>query len=130
MPSKPLRPCHQIGCNQLTRERYCQDHVEVTAQDNKQRYKLYDQTKRDKEAASFYHSKEWKTLREQALVRDKGLCVRCKENKRITPADVVDHIIPIKVRWSFRLILDNLQSLCHKCHNQKTFEDKKKYKKG
>ncbi|WP_438800582.1 HNH endonuclease [Bacillus cereus] len=60
-------------------------------------------------------------------MRDKGLCLHCKNNRKITVADMVDHIIPIKVDPSLKLKLENLQSLCNPCHNRKTAEDKKKY---
>lgn len=60
-------------------------------------------------------------------MRDKGLCLHCKDNRKIKVADMVDHIIPIKVDPSLKLKLENLQSLCNPCHNRKTAEDKKKY---
>lgn len=96
---------------------------------NKQseRHKLYDKHIRDKDASSFYSSSAWQKVREQALIRDKGLCQLCLKKKKITLADMVDHIIPIKVMWEYRLDLDNLQSLCNHCHSIKTNEDKKIY---
>jgi len=89
--------------------------------------KTYDMYKRDKKSTAFYKSHEWEQVRLIALNRDRFLCVHCFNNKKITPADVVDHIIPIKVDWSLRLTLSNLQALCHKHHNRKTYEDLKKY---
>lgn len=94
---------------------------------NSERHKLYDKHRRDKETASFYSSSAWQKVREQALIRDKGLCLRCVKKKKITHADMVDHIIPIKVMWEYRLDLENLQSLCNHCHSIKTIEDKKIY---
>ncbi|MBU8733446.1 HNH endonuclease [Cytobacillus oceanisediminis] len=93
-----------------------------------ERHQMYDKYRRDKEAASFYKSKPWRVLREQALLRDLGLCQHCLAKDKITLADMVDHIIPIKEAWELRLVLDNLQSLCNSCHAAKTSEDKKKYK--
>ncbi|MGG3452046.1 HNH endonuclease signature motif containing protein [Domibacillus aminovorans] len=46
----------------------------------------------------------------------------------MTPMDVVDHIIPIKIDWSLRLSLDNLQSLCQSCHNIKGTKDRQVYR--
>lgn len=94
-----------------------------------ERHKLYDKHRRDKEAAAFYKSKAWRIVREDALLRDLGLCQHCLKQKRITLADMVDHIIPIKVEWDLRLSIDNLQSLCNRCHAIKTAEDKLKYQK-
>lgn len=96
----------------------------------KDRYKQYDQHARDKESNAFYHSREWIAKRREALTRDNGLCLHCLKKKRIKRAEMVDHIIPIKVDWSKRLSLNNLQSLCNSCHNIKTAEDKKKYPRG
>ena len=93
-----------------------------------ERHQLYDKYRRDKKAAAFYNSKEWRIIREQVMTRDLGLCQECFRNKKITIATEVDHIVPIKVEWAFRLELGNLQALCHKCHTIKTLEDKKKYR--
>lgn len=93
-----------------------------------ERHQLYDKYRRDKQAKAFYNSKEWQLLREQALLRDLGLCQHCLPKDKIQLAEEVDHILPIKFYWEHRLTLDNLQSLCNTCHRVKTAEDKKKYK--
>jgi 5-methylcytosine-specific restriction enzyme A len=121
---KPLKPCNEVGCNNLTRNKYCKKHEYKQTEKNR----FYDRFVRDKKASSFYKSKAWRMTREQALARDKGLCQRCLKNKKITMADMVDHIIPIKVNWELRLVLSNLQSLCNACHRVKTAEDVKKYR--
>jgi 5-methylcytosine-specific restriction enzyme A len=120
---KPLKPCNYIGCSKLTRKKYCEQHEYKTVYDTR----FYDQYVRDKESTKFYKSKPWKKTREQVLIRDHGLCQSCLKNKRITMASIVDHIIPLKIAWEKRLDMNNLQSLCQSCHNQKTAEDKKKY---
>lgn len=125
---KPLRPCRYHGCINLTSKKYCSDHEHIEEENKKINNRLYDLYKRDKKIREFYNSKEWKRLREQTLIRDKGLCQHCLKKNRITYADVVDHIVPIKVDWSLRLSLNNTQSLCNACHNRKTMEDKRKYK--
>lgn len=127
MVTKPRRPCSKPGCRNLTRERFCEDHAHIAEQQRKDRHRHYDQYQRDQQAAAFYKSVPWRRVREQALMRDHGLCQDCLECKRITPATEVDHIVPIKVRWDLRLHLDNLQALCHRCHMRKTAEDKKRY---
>ena len=72
----------------------------------------------------FYKSKAWKIKRQEALNNGKGLCLHCLANKKIKYADMVDHIEPIKIAWSLRLDISNLQPLCDACHNAKTAIDK------
>lgn len=71
----------------------------------------------------FYQSREWKELRELALIRDNYECVMCKAQGRVTTNKErkldVDHIISIEERPDLRLDLDNLQVLCVPHHNQK-----------
>ncbi|WP_324617940.1 HNH endonuclease [Cohnella cholangitidis] len=122
-----MRPCNKIGCNQLARERYCAEHAYITEQQRAERHKHYDKHQRNQQATAFYHSVEWEAVRQEALTRDVGLCQDCLMEKRITTADVVDHIKPIEWFWELRLTLSNLRSLCHMHHNRKTAEDKRKY---
>lgn len=123
MPIKPKRPCNKTGCRNLTDKGYCDEHAHLT----KQRHKYYDKYQRDQRAAAFYNSKAWELVREQALIRDHGLCQDCLDIKQITPAVPVDHIIPVKIAWHLRLTLSNLRSLCDRHHAIKTAEDKRRY---
>lgn len=34
MPSKPLRPCNKVGCNQLTNDTYCESHKQSISNEN------------------------------------------------------------------------------------------------
>lgn len=96
----------------------------------KDRHKLYDETRRDKQSSSLYNSKAWKVTASQARQRDNNLCQHCLKERRMRTADMVDHIIPVKVDWSLRLTLSNLQCLCNSCHKKKTEADKKIYGVG
>ncbi|WP_460578426.1 HNH endonuclease [Gracilibacillus alcaliphilus] len=80
--------------------------------------RIYNQYKRNQKANSFYHSTEWTRVRKLALIRDNYLCQRCLKQKKLTKAQVVHHKVELLVDWSKRLDLDNLESLCHRCHNQ------------
>jgi len=82
--------------------------------------KTYDKTNRNTEHAKFYSSAKWKRVRKQVMMRDGGLCVKCGEI-----ANVVDHIKEIN-DGGCKLCYDNLESLCHLCHNRKSKEEKKK----
>lgn len=80
--------------------------------------KYYDKFKRDRDSKSFYNSSDWQCVREHALIRDHYLCVRCFKEKKLVPADMVHHIIPLRDDRDKGLDLDNLESLCHPCHNK------------
>jgi len=86
--------------------------------DRKDYHKHYDQTKRDQRAKIFYNSDAWLAVREEALIRDIYLCQECLRRKKITPADMVHHIVPLRDDWDKGLDLDNLESLCSACHNR------------
>ncbi|MDD5359479.1 MAG: HNH endonuclease signature motif containing protein [Sulfurovaceae bacterium] len=82
---------------------------------NKQTAKTYDKTKRKN--SNFYHSKQWKEVRDIQLKRNPICCVEGCDK----PAVIVDHIIEIE-DGGCKLCLDNLQSMCISCHNIKTKE--------
>lgn len=70
----------------------------------------------------FYQSAAWRRLR-AVKIEQQPLCEECLRNGVMTPAQVVDHIVPINKGGS-ELDLCNLQSLCHACHNRKSAKDK------
>lgn len=120
MARKKLKPCSKFGCNNLTRERYCENHIQLEEEARAAQDKFYDENIRNKKDIKykiFYHSKEWKMARLRRLSIDNGLCQQCLSNKHIVKADVVHHKVPIKADWSKRLDIDNLISWCHNCHN-------------
>lgn len=70
----------------------------------------------------FYQSTAWRELRAEKL-RQNPICEQCLKIGLIIPAHVVDHIVPIN-KGGAALDIDNLQSLCHPCHNRKSAMDK------
>ena len=60
----------------------------------------------------------WRRQRRLAILRDKGLCVPCLKQGRITSFSAVDHIEP-KAQGGTDA-LDNLQCICAECHAFKT----------
>ncbi len=66
----------------------------------------------------FYQSPQWRRLRALQLERQ-PLCEECLKQNKHTTAKVADHIQPIN-KGGEPLSLDNLQSLCHACHNRKS----------
>lgn len=92
-------------------------HGEKRVEDNrKANQREYNKIRRT--GAAFYSSGSWRKVRNRYR-KTNPLCVDCKKDGYIVRADVVDHIVPIKAGGE-SLMLDNLQSLCHMHHNQKT----------
>lgn len=77
----------------------------------------------------FYKSREWRWLRGVALHRDNYECQLCKRVGKHTRADCVHHLQEVRKVPLLSLTLDNLQSLCNKCHNKvhDRMEDKMKH---
>ncbi len=70
----------------------------------------------------FYQSRKWRNLRSIKLQMN-PICEECERKGIITPAQMVDHIIPIN-KGGAPLDLTNLQSLCNRCHSAKSARDK------
>lgn len=77
------------------------------------------------------YGKGWETARRKTLKRDDNTCQSCKRNKIQRRIDV-HHIIPFKKFDNFIEAnnLDNLISLCYKCHQIKEWELRFKEKYG
>lgn len=110
---KSLKPCKEIDCGNLTRESYCKTHKKNAGETQRN----YNKYVRDPLIDSFYKGRQWQGARAARYNKDNGLCVRCKVRGHLVRADVVHHIIEVKDDWSRRLDIDNLESLCHSCHN-------------
>jgi len=72
----------------------------------------------------FYNSKEWQTVREYVLKRDRYLCVQCGNPaeevhhiERLTPSNITDINISLNDK--------NLISLCKECHFKEHESDKR-----
>lgn len=122
----PLKKCNKVNCNNLIKfnESYCDEHKEI-----KNEYKRnYDSFRyeRDFIYRKFYRSKEWKDARHSSMLRHDWLCQECLRKGLYTKADVVDHIIELRDDFDKRLDIDNLEPLCHKCHNIKTIREKQR----
>lgn len=108
MPYKLRSPCRYPGCpNLCDKGCYCQEHQQFTAD------------RRRGNASARGYDGAWRTAREQYL-RKNPLCVECLREGKLTPATVVDHVVPH--RGDPKLFWDktNWQALCSGCHNRKT----------
>lgn len=114
MASNPLRPCRHPGCPALTRVGWCAKHKPPT----------------HRRASAEYHDwyilPIWRNeLRPAQLLRE-PFCRACAaryptgDPRRRTRATVVDHIRPFRGDWGLFVDANNHQSLCERCHNQKT----------
>jgi 5-methylcytosine-specific restriction protein A len=129
VPRSAPTPCKSPGCPELVKEGtawgMCVGHVRrdrAPRRTSARRKRMNDEDfKRD----AWYSSKSWAKLR-RAFIARHPLCRICSDNGFVRSANVVDHIVERKDDDSKRLNWDNLQSLCHSCHNNKTAEEKKK----
>lgn len=110
MPTKPKKPCSKVGCQNLTTERLCEEH-------KREEYKKQDR-ERGTAAKRGYNSR-WRRARKWFLDRN-PLCVKCMEEGRLTPATVVDHIVPHQGDYDLFWDVNNWQALCKQCHDRKT----------
>ena len=119
MPLKKLHKCNKLGCNNLTRNRYCKEHEYIELEQKRVINRRYNQHRTDDKEQAFYKTTGWKQARKAALARDNYLCQDCLKMGYVVPAQTVHHIIPIKIMWQLRLIIDNMICLCESCHQQR-----------
>ena len=108
MPRTPKRPCRYPGCPNLCDSGvYCRQHSQYSS----------DRLRGNAEARGY--NAEWRRAR-KAFLQQNPLCSECRKAGKLTPATVVDHIIPH--RGDKRLFWDekNWQPLCKSCHDRKT----------
>lgn len=105
---------------------YCKAHTYTKAE----RQKEYDSSCRNQASKTFYNSNEWKAARARALARDTGIDIYLYITEgKVTPADMVHHIIELTEDHSKRCDLDNLISVSDRTHKtviDKAYKDKTK----
>ena len=104
MPMKPLKPCRHPGCPELTSDMYCTKHAP-----------LYQ---RESAHSRGYNSK-WRRI-SKLYLKAHPLCCECRRQGKLTPATVVDHIVPHRGNQKLMWDGSNWQSLCKQCHDRKT----------
>ena len=94
---------------------------EECEQRQQSRHMIYNNTRRDKRAAEFYVSKEWRAMRERIIeVYDNvDIYALYVENELLT-CEPVHHIVELEDDWEQRLNPFNLIPLNHKTHNTKS----------
>ena len=106
---KPKRPCRYPDCAGFCEQGqvYCKEHIAESGD-------------RLRGGATFRgYDRKWREAR-AAYLRRHPLCVLCRAEGKLTPATVVDHVIPH--RGDHQLFWDesNWQALCKTHHDQKT----------
>lgn len=69
----------------------------------------------------------WDRVAKRRREIDHYLCQACLAIDRLTASTDVDHIIPLHVRYDWRLEIDNTQVLCRMHHRRKTRDDNLQY---
>jgi len=115
----PKKICLALSCNNLVgmKEKYCSSCQPAMKEVKREKNRKYDQYVREDDIVKFYHSREWKRVREAVLIRDNYLCQHCLKGNTIKSADIVHHIIEVKEAWSKRFLISNCESVCYQCHN-------------
>ena len=101
--------CNHPGCRRITTGRFCTEHSRAPA------VRSPEALERDK----FLDTAAWKRCRAAKLAIDSD-CEICAAKGKFEPAIDVDHIKPRRTHPELALDLRNLQSLCERCHGQKT----------
>lgn len=118
MPYAAGRACAQFGCPAIVRgtQRYCAEHERATR-------RAVDARRGSSNARGY--DATWQRLR-IAFLAQHPLC-ECEDceagAKRLTIAEVVDHIIPIAERPDLRLEWSNLRAMAKRCHDRRTARD-------
>ena len=108
MPKTPKRPCRYPGCPNLCEKGiYCEKHSD------------YSSDRLRGGAAARGYDAHWRKARKAFLSRH-PLCVECLKSGVLTPATVVDHIVPHRGDHALFWNEQNWQPLCKDCHDRKT----------
>ena len=108
MPKRPKRPCRYPGCPNLCESgTYCPEHSAESP----------DRLRGS--AAERGYDAKWRRARKRFLQRH-PLCANCLSQGVLTPATVVDHIVPHRGDRALFWDENNWQPLCKSCHDRKT----------
>jgi 5-methylcytosine-specific restriction endonuclease McrA len=110
MPTKPLTPCRQLGCPELTNNGYCKNHLAINRS-------IYDREKRPKQSKKFYDSQAWRKVRKMKLA-EQPQCEQCLADGFTVLASAVHHDKSIEEFPELALTLSNLVSICSTCHSR------------
>ena len=109
MPNSPPRPCRYPGCPGFCAKGqvFCRDHM------------MWSNDRMRGSAEERGYNARWRKAR-KAFLQEHPLCAECLKAGKLTPATVVDHIIPHRGNQELFWNAENWQPLCKECHDQKT----------
>lgn len=110
----PLQYCSRRGCSNTVRGRGPCEACRATASPP-----AAIEARRPSAAKRGY-GRRWRAASKRHLQREPLCQMYCKDQGRVTAAEVVDHIIPHKGDWDLFWDRSNWQSGCAACHNRKT----------
>lgn len=106
-----LKICNYCGRRYSGRQCDCRKHL------HKERQQRYDRYSRDKEAAAFYHSDDWRQCRRAVWNRALGLDEYIYfTTGQAVPADTVHHIEPRNEAMDKQYDIDNLIAVSNRTH--------------
>lgn len=130
-----LHRCRAYGCRKMipVSESHCNEHLEQKR--NRETDKSYDQWRKTNRKAgkrnNFYKQSAWKNHKQpEIMARDHRLCKYCDLVGCVTPADLVDHVVPREIAPELELEDEYLVASCKACHNLKTVWEQSYYGTG
>ncbi len=127
----PKKICNFQGCHNTINytETYCEKHKKTKTE----RHKTYDEFRRNKKSAEFYHTDEWTKTREVVLNNFNHIDIYAYYvEHKILAANIVHHVIELNDDWTKKLNLDNLipvsdisHKMIHKAYKNNKTETQK-----
>lgn len=101
--------CSRAGCGRLSDERQCDHHR-----------RREEKPRGNEDIRRRYRIERWARLRQIVMERDNGLCRMCLKQGIVKPGNQIDHIQKAMDNLNLFWDIQNLQTLCDRCHSQKT----------
>lgn len=112
MAQAPGTACRHRGCTEIVHGSYCQAHRIEGRRPSDQAADARRGSARERG-----YDTRWEHFRAWFLNQPGNqVCAVCMSQCRVTPAELVHHILPVKERPDLRLTASNCQSLCRACH--------------
>jgi 5-methylcytosine-specific restriction protein A len=122
MTHQAPHPCNSPSCHRLVWSgMYCAEHVAKQQQSNRDRDRRRMAKKDTAQAARIRSSAAWQRVRRLQLARNPLCCDPFNNHQRTgntVTGTQVHHIVGLSVRPDLALHMDNLVSVCTKCHSQ------------
>lgn len=118
---------HPTACLTCPRKSFkyglCKQCLKVRRAIPKQKHRIRGQRR---EPYPLGNDPNWRSLSRRFLV-DNPICARCQRSGRPRPANLVDHILPVRYYPDKSFDTSNLQSLCKPCHSTKSGHERRSF---